>query len=110
MNNSYLKEQKRIAYNNYNYFFMKMIIDIIRVSLKLAILLLINEIFDYTVINIITIIYFIISIFRVYEITNKYKYIIYDIRDTLGYDKFSFEIDLNVIGNNIFKGLLSYGK
>ena len=39
-----------------------------------------------------------------------YNNIIEDIRTTLGIDKLSFEIDVNVISNNLFKGFLSYGK
>ena len=63
-----------------------------------------------TIINIITIIYTIISLFSIYNIIINYNNIIEDIRTTLGIDKLSFEIDVNVISNNLFKGFLSYGK
>ena len=45
-----------------------------------------------------------------YETICNYKYIIMDIKNTLGYDNISFEVDLNFISNNIFKGLVNYGK
>ena len=85
MNKSFFDKQVKLAYDNYNYFFMKMIVKILQISLKLATVLLISEIFNYT-------------------------YIIMDIKNTLGYDNISFEVDLNFISNNIFKGLVNYGK
>ena len=90
MNN--INNQLETAKYNYNYFIMKMII------------------INYTIINIITIIYTIISLFSIYNIIINYNNIIEDIRTTLGIDKLSFEIDVNVISNNLFKGFLSYGK
>ena len=36
-------------------------------------------------------------------------YIIEDIRDTLNID-LSFELDLNVLSNNLFKGMFNYGR
>lgn len=110
MNKSYFDKQVRLAYDNYNYFFMKMIVKILQISLKLACILLISGIFNYTFINIIALIYTIISIYSMYETICNYKYIIMDIKDTLGFENVSFEIDLNYISNNIFKGLLNYGK
>ncbi len=110
MNKSYFDKQVRLAYDNYNYFFMKMIVKILQISLKLACVLLISGIFNYTFINIIALIYTIISIYSMYETICNYKYIIMDIKDTLGFENVSFEIDLNYISNNIFKGLLNYGK
>lgn len=101
MNN--INNQLETAKYNYNYFIMKMIIRILQECFKLSCVLLISDIFNYTIINIITIIYTIISLFSIYNI-------IEDIRTTLGIDKLSFEIDVNVISNNLFKGFLSYGK
>ena len=107
MNKSFFDKQVKLAYDNYNYFFMKMIVQI---SLKLATVLLISEIFNYTFVNVIALIYTIISIYSMYETICNYKYIIMDIKNTLGYDNISFEVDLNFISNNIFKGLVNYGK
>lgn len=107
---SYFNNQKIIAYDNYNYFVMVMVVKVIIYLLRLSIVLIISSIFNYLLINIITIIYTIISIFWVYEVISNYKYIINDIRYTLDYDGLSFEIDLSVITNGIFKGLISYGK
>ena len=42
------------------------------------------------------------------EVKN-YVYIIEDIRDTLNID-LSFELDLNVLSNNLFKGMFNYGR
>ena len=47
MNKSFFDKQVKLAYDNYNYFFMKMIVKILQISLKLAIVLLISEIFNY---------------------------------------------------------------
>ena len=106
----FFDKQVKLAYDNYNYFFMKMIVKILQISLKLAIVLLISEIFNYTFVNVIALIYTIISIYSMYETICNYKYIIMDIKNTLGYDNISFEVDLNFISNNIFKGLVNYGK
>ena len=108
MNN--INNQLETARYNYNYFIMKMIIRILQVCFKLSCILLISDIFNYIIINIITIIYTIISLFSIYNIIINYNNIIEDIRTTLGIDKLSFEIDVNVISNNLFKGFLNYGK
>ena len=108
MNN--INNQLETARYNYNYFIMKMIIRILQECFNLSCVLLISDIFNYTIINIITIIYTIISLFSIYNIIINYNNIIEDIRTTLGIDKLSFEIDVNVISNNLFKGFLSYGK
>lgn len=110
MNKTYLDNQIEAAKYNYNYFFMKMIVKILQVCFKLACILLISEIFNYTIINIIAIIYTIISLFSIYIIISNYKYIIEDIRKTLNLEELSFEIDLNTISDNLIKGILNYGK
>ena len=109
MNKTLLDNQIEAAKYNYNYFFMKMIVKILQVCFKLASVLLISEIFNYTIINIIAIIYTIISLFSIYIIISNYKYIIEDIRKTLKLEV-SFEIDLNTISDKLFKGILNYGK
>lgn len=110
MNKTHLDNQIETAKYNYNYFFMKMIVKILQVCFKLASVLLISEIFNYTIINIIAIIYTIISLFSIYIIISNYKYIIEDIRKTLNLEELSFEIDLNTISDNLIKGILNYGK
>ena len=76
MNKTHLDNQIEIAKYNYNYFFTKMIVKILQTCFKLSCILLISEIFNYTIINIIAIIYTIISLFNIYIIINNYKYII----------------------------------
>ena len=106
MNKTHLDNQIEIAKYNYNYFFTKMIV---KTCFKLSCILLISEIFNYIIINIIAIIYTIISLFNIYIIISNYKYIIEDIRKTLKLEV-SFEIDLNTISDKLFKGILNYGK
>ena len=86
MNKTHLDNQIEIAKYNYNYFFTKMIVKILQTCFKLSCILLISEIFNYTIINIIAIIYTIISLFNIYIIISNYKYIIEDIRKTLKND------------------------
>lgn len=110
MNKKHLERQLIEAKNNYNYFFMKMVIKVLQICFKLASILLISEIFNYTIINILAIIYTIISLFNIYDTISNYKFIIEDIKNTLKIKELSFEIDLNVISSNLFKGILNYGK
>ena len=83
---------------------MKMIIKLLQISLKLSFVLLFSSLFNYTIINIIAIISSIISIISIYDVITNYKPLIDDIGNTLNIEKLSFEIDLNVISNNLFKG------
>ena len=62
MNKTLLDNQIEVAKYNYNYFFTKMIVKILQTCFKLSCILLISEIFNYTIINIIAIIYTIISL------------------------------------------------
>ena len=55
MNKTHLDNQIEIAKYNYNYFFTKMIVKILQTCFKLSCILLISEIFNYTIINIIAI-------------------------------------------------------
>ncbi len=61
------------------------------------------------IINILTIICTVISFINIFDIIKKYKYIINDIKNTLGID-YLFELDFNVISSNLFKGMFNYGK
>ena len=99
MNKTLLDNQIEVAKYNYNYFFTKMIVKILQTCFKLSCILLISEIFNYTI----------ISLFNIYIIISNYKYIIEDIRKTLKLEV-SFEIDLNTISDKLFKGILNYGK
>ncbi len=108
MNN--ISNQLLEAKYNYNFFIMKMIVSILHICFKLAIVLLISGIFNHIIINIMAIIYVIMSLFSLINVTINYSNIISDIRQTLGIESLSFEIDVNVISNNLFKGLFGYGK
>ncbi len=109
MNRVFLNNQIEEAKYNYNYFFMQMIIKILRVCFKLSFVLLLSSIFNYLIINILTIICTVISFINIFDIIKKYKYIINDIKNTLGID-YLFELDFNVISSNLFKGIFNYGK
>ena len=109
MDMSYVTNQLEEAKYNYNYFFMKMIIKVLQVCFKLSFILLLSSIFNYLIINIITIICTIISFVNIFDIIKKYKYIIDDIKNTLDID-YLFELDFNVISSNLFKGIFNYGK
>lgn len=109
MNKSFLHNQLEEAKYNYNYFFMKMIVKVLQTCIKLSFILLLSSIFNYLVINIMAIICTIISFVSIYNTINNYKYIINDIKNTLNID-LSFELDLNTLSNNLFKGMITYGK
>lgn len=110
MNKSFFEKQKENAYNNYSYFIVKMIVRVLQICFKLSIVLIISEIFNYLTINIIALIYTIISIYSIYNIIDNYKYILNDIKNTLNLKKFTFEVDLSTISDNFFKGMVNYGK
>ena len=73
-------------------------------------MLIIASIFDYIIINIIALLFIFYSFYKMYRISIYYKNIIRDIKDTLGYSNYIFELDINLININIFKGVLKYGK
>ena len=98
--------QVKDAKNNYNYFFIKLIFSILMVVFKLFIVLLISTIFNLTFVTIIALIYLCYSL---YDIVCIFKYYL-NIKNTLGYDNFVFEIDLNLISRMFFKGMVKYGK
>ena len=107
---TYFDRQIKIARDNYNYFFMKLIFSIFNIIFKLTILLIIVSFFNYVIINIIALLYTLYSFYRIYRIYVYYIAIINDIKNTLGYNDFVFELDFNLINRNIFKGVLKYGK
>ena len=106
----YFERQIKEAKDNYNYFFMKLIIDILKVLMKLSIILLITCILNYTIINILALIYTIYSLFIIGWLYKYYFNIINDIKDTLGYSKLSFEVDFNFINRGILRSVIKYGK
>lgn len=107
---NYFDKQIRTAKDNYNYFFMKLIFGILNIIFRLSIMLLISIIFNYTIINIIALIYTVYSFYNIVNICKYYFNIINDIKDTLGYSDLYFEIDFSLFDNNIFKGVVKYGK
>ena len=107
---NYIEKQFRDAKDNYNYFFVKLIFDILKVFVKLSIMLLISSIFNYTIVNVIVLIYTIYALYNIYSLFNYYFGIISDIKDTLGYSDLSFEINFSLININYLKGVLRYGK
>ena len=107
---TFFDKQIKVARDIYNYFFIKLIFSIWKVFFKLSILLIIVSFFDYVIINIIALLYTFYSFYGIFRIYVYYKDIINDIKNTLGYKDFAFELDFNLINRNIFKGVLKYGK
>lgn len=110
MSKQTLQNQLETAKYNYNYFIMKLIIKILQASFKLSIILLISSIINNPLLNILSYMYIILTIFNIYNIITNYKNLIEDIKTTLKIDKITFEIDINAISNNLFKGMINYGK
>lgn len=107
---NYLDKQIREAKDNYNYFFIKLIFGILKIIFKLTVVLLISNIFNYTIINIIAIFY---TFYSIYDISSTCKYyfnIINEIKNTLGFNNLVFEIDLNLINRSFVKSVVKYGK
>ena len=110
MTRTFLEEQLLEAKNNYNYFIMQMISQIIYALFKLSIVLLISSIFNYIIINIIALILTFYTLYKIYQIIDNYLFIINDIRTTLNIKELTFEIDLTLIKNTFLKKLVNYGK
>ena len=106
----YLGRQIKDAENNYNYFFVKLIFGILKIVFKLAIVLLISSIFDYTIINILALFYTIYAFCEIGFVCKYYFNIINDIKETLGYKDLCFEIDFKLGDFDVFKGVVKYGK
>lgn len=107
---NYLDKQLKEAYVNYNYFFVKLIFSIFKIIVWLAFMLLISSIFNYTIINIMVLIYTFYALYSIYDIWKYYTIIITDIKETLKLDNLSLEIDTNLLNINFFKGVVKYGK
>ena len=110
MNSNYYNEQVLVAQENYNYFFAKLICCIMQIFIKLSIVLLIDVIFNFTIINIISLIYVIYAMMTIFKCISYYMDIIYDIKNTLNLSNLSFEIDFSLIHYDFFKGIVEYGK
>lgn len=110
MTRTFLEEQILEAKNNYNYFIMQMISQIIDALFKLSIVLLISSIFNYIIINIIALILTFYTLYKIYQIIDNYLFIINDIRTTLNIKELTFEIDLAEIKNTFLRNLVNYGK
>ena len=104
---NFFDKQIGMAKNNYNYFFMRLLSGILKIICKLAIMLLVSNIFNFLIINIIVLIYTIYSLFSIYNLYNYYIEIMGDIKNTLCFSDFLFKFDFS---NRIFKGMVKYGK
>lgn len=102
---NFFEKQKSTAKINYSYFFVKLIFSIFKIVFNLSIVLLIGSIFNYIFTYIISLIYTIYSLYNIGKIWNYYFDIIDDIKDTLGYDNLSFEVDSSLI-----QGVVKYGR
>ena len=107
---TYFDKQIKVARDNYNYFFMKLIFSILIFIFKLSVMLIMASIFDYITVNIIVLLFVFYSFYEIYRIFIYYMDIINDIKNTLGYNDFTFEIDFNLINRNLFRSVLKYGK
>ena len=110
MNSNYYSKQIVSAKKNYNYFFVKMIFSSLKVFTKLALILLINTFLNYTITNIIAMLYTLYSLYLLFKYNNYYINIIRDIKKTLGINDLCFEIDFSLIRYDIIKGVLEYGR
>ena len=109
MKNIFLNNQVDRAKEVYSYFFIKLFFSIIKIIFRLSILLLLSGFFNNTFVNIIALLYTFYSLFNIYFVCVYYFNITDDIKNTLGYDKLSFEIDLNLIHADFIKGVIKYG-
>lgn len=107
---NFLDKQINEARENYNYFFLKLIFLIFKNIFKLSTILFLCSIFNYTVINIIAIICTVYYFYSIISISKYYFNIIKDIKDTFGYEDFSFEINIDLLHNDIFNGEIKYGR
>lgn len=107
---NFLDKQISNARENYNYFFIKLIFSILKNIFKFSIILILSNIFDYTIINIIAIICTLYYSYKIISISAYYLNIINDIKNTLGYEDYSFEINVELLSNYFFRGEIRYGK
>lgn len=106
---NYFDKQIRDAKENYVYFFVKMIFSIFKEFFKLSLVLIISGIFDYTIVNIISLIFTIYSFYNVFDIYYYYNDIMCEIKNTVD-SRIFLEVDFNRLKFNLFKGVVKYGK
>lgn len=107
MKYTFLDRQKNIAKKNYNYFVSSMICKVLFLCFKISFVLILNQIFNFLVVNILCFIYILSIIYSIYKVIVNYNFLLKDIRNTLNMDNFSFEIDLNF---SFIKKVFTYGK
>lgn len=110
MKSAFLNNQIINAKDNFNYFFMKLIAVILQNLLKISIVLLFNQIFNYLIINMLSIIIIVYFMYNIYNIIDNYSKILNDIKDTLPNENIFYEIDLNILADSLFKRKVKYGK
>lgn len=101
----FLDKQISEAKDNYNYFFIKLIFCIFKNIFKLSIILILSSVFNYTIINIIAIMFTIYYFYNSISIGKYYFNIIKEIKDTLVFDELYFEIDFNLLHNDLFRSV-----
>lgn len=110
MNNNYIIKQIKDANNNFNYFLVRLITLIIKAIFTISIVLIINSFILSTTINVISIIFCIIYGIYLYNKISYYIDIMLDIRNTISKEKITYELDLNILSDNLFAKRLNYGK
>lgn len=110
MKTLFFNNQIMMAKNNFNYFFMKMIVKIFQNIFKIASILLISQICNLLFVNILSILLIITTIYNIYEIVTNYSQILKDIKNTLPNENICYEIDLNTLSNNLFRIGERYGR
>jgi len=110
MINNYIEKQFKDANNNFNYFLVRLITLIIRSIFIISIILIINSLFLYTTINVISILITIIYGIYLYKKITYYIDIMVDIKNTIPKEEISYELDLNTISDNLSIKSLNYGK
>lgn len=99
-------EEKTKLYDDYNYFFVKLIVKVIQNLFILSIMLIICSIINTTFIYILGLLCLLYIANNIYITYSKYTFIIQDIKETLNIKNLTFEIDLNMFSKNLFKELV----
>ena len=110
MQSNLISKQIIDAQNNFNYFFMVIIIKVFKLLSLLAVILLISQLINNIIINIITLILTFYIFYKIYSTIDIYKYILDDIQNTLTNTKFNYIIDFKVFKNNLLRKEVKYGK
>lgn len=108
--NNFLTAQFIIAKDNLNYFFMRMLANILKFLFKISICLIINSFINVLAINIMLILYIIYTIYNMVKNIIYYINIINDLRTNLEIKDLSFEIDMRQLKNFLFERRIYYGR